>query len=306
MPERTVRPYTVDRPDADASLTPLLLGAYTHLRNPESVLVTDWWRIDDHRFALRVKWPSGPAHLPYDPRILTQTIRQSGLVVAHAECNVPLEHHTVLHRLDIVISPGFRPPARRAVALDVEVVVRRTEGKRSTGSLRMGINLLQDGSPVVRADSEFGWISPRAYGRLRGEHLTVDWGNWPLPAPVAPELVARDAEADVALAPTALPHRWQLRTDVSHRLLFDHPVDHVPGLVLMEAADQAARAMLAPTSFLPTRVGTTFARYVEFDQPCWIEAARVPTTDPRRLAARVVGTQDGEHAFSVDFEGVAP
>ncbi|MBG0856941.1 A-factor biosynthesis protein [Streptomyces spinoverrucosus] len=270
------------------------------------MLVTDWWRIDDDRFALRVEWPPAPANLPYDPRILTQTIRQSGLVVAHAECDVPLEHQTVLRRLDFLISPEFRPPAGRALTLDVEVIVSRVQGKRSAGSLRMGIDVLHDGSPVVQADTEFAWISPRAYRRLRGEYLTVDWGSWPLPAPVEPELVDRDSEADVLLAPTASPNRWQLRTDVGHRLLFDHPVDHVPGLVLVEAADQAARAMLAPTSFVATRVRTSFARYVEFDQPCWISAVRLPTAHPRRLAAQVIGTQGGEHAFSVDFQGLAP
>jgi hypothetical protein len=109
----------------------------------------------------------------------------------------------------------------------------------------------------------------------------------------------------VVLAPTAVPHRWQLRNDVSNVLLFDHPVDHVPGLVLWEAAQQAAHALLAPRTSLPVSVATSYLRYVEFDQPCLIEAHVLSPEGPGRFAVRVTGTQADAPAFTADISMVA-
>ncbi|WP_260845011.1 AfsA-related hotdog domain-containing protein [Streptomyces sp. SLBN-31] len=53
---------------------------------------------------------------------------------------------------------------------------------------------------------------------------------------------------DVVLSPLGQPHRWQLRVDTRHPVLFDHIVDHVPGMLLIEAARQAATATLGHTT----------------------------------------------------------
>ncbi|MFJ9949544.1 ScbA/BarX family gamma-butyrolactone biosynthesis protein [Kitasatospora sp. NPDC091207] len=285
--------------------SPTLVGAYAHLRRETSILVTGWERLGADEFALDVRWPAVQLDLPYDLRILAQTIRQSGLVVAHAEYDVPLDHQTVLSTLDFTIDPDFRVPRGRSATLDVRVTVSAAgRGRRSVSSLRMGILVRCDGAEVARADSEFGWISPAAYRRVRGDGLGVGWGAWSLPEPISADHVGRLRATEVALAPGDRPHRWLLRNDPANHLLFDHPVDHVPGLALLEAAAQAAQALQGPVSFLPAGVATSYRRYVEFDRPCWIEAEWAPAGHPALSAVRVTGTQDGEPAFRVEFNGV--
>ncbi len=171
--------------------------------------------------------------------------------------------------------------------------------------MHMDIRTSPDAEPVVRADTEFCWISPAAYRRVRGDRLAGAWGEWPLPAPVEPALVGRGHASDVLLAATHVPNRWQLRNDVSNVLLFDHPVDHVPGLVLWEAAQQAAQALLAPSTSLPVSVATTYLRYVEFDQPCLIDARVLGPEGPGRFAVRVTGIQGDATAFTADISTVA-
>ncbi|MFF0753031.1 ScbA/BarX family gamma-butyrolactone biosynthesis protein [Streptomyces sp. NPDC004267] len=277
---------------------PALLGAYTHLRREEHLLVTGWEPPSGPDVVLGVRWPAPQGELPYDPRVLTQTVRQTGLVVAHAVHGVPLTHQTMLSTLAFTIDPDLRMPRGRTSALDVRVTVADGAGARRTPrALRMSFRVLADGATLARAESEFTWIPERVYARLRGARRHVDWGSWPVPAPVHAGLVGRMRPADVALAAGDRPHRWLLRNDPSNHLLFDHPVDHVPGLVLLEAADQAARAVRSPGSFAPTAVEAAYWRYVEFDRPCWIEAAPLP--EPGAL--RITGTQDGEPAFRVDF-----
>ncbi|MCF1594610.1 ScbA/BarX family gamma-butyrolactone biosynthesis protein [Streptomyces muensis] len=305
MPEVPVAPRSSSRPRGE-SPSRLLLGAYTHLKHNDAVLIDSWQRTDEDRFTLRLDWPAAPHGHPYDPRVLTQTIRQSGLAVAHAEYEVPLDHQTLLNWLDVTVSPDFRVPDTEPSTLLVDLTVAPgRSGRRAAHAMHMEIRTSPDDEPVARADTEFGWISPAAYRRVRGDRLTGAWGDWPLPDPVEPGLVRRGQAVDVVLAPTRAPHRWQLRNDVSNVLLFDHPVDHVPGLVLWEAAQQAAQALLAPSVCVPVSVATTYRRYVEFDQPCLIDARVLGPQGPGRVAVRVTGTQGDATAFTADITAVA-
>ncbi|MER6349191.1 ScbA/BarX family gamma-butyrolactone biosynthesis protein [Streptomyces sp. NPDC001595] len=278
--------------------SPTLLGSYAHLRREEHLLVTGWQRLTDQDFRLGVRWPAVHGDLPYDPRILAQTIRQTGLVVAHGAYDVPLTHQTMLSTLSFTVTPGLRIPRGRTSTLDVRVAVARSGGgRRTTSALRMSFEVVRDGIVLACAEAEFAWIAERVYERVRGARRHVDWGAWPVPAPVDARSVSRATAADVVLAAGDAPHRWLLRNDPGHHLLFDHPVDHVPGLALLEAADQAARALLAPVPLAATAIEATYWRYVEFDLPCWIEAEPLPEPG----SVRVTGTQESEPAFRVDF-----
>lgn len=276
------------------------LGAYAHLRREEHLLVTGWERRPGGEVVVGARWPAVQGELPYDPRVLAQTVRQSGLVVAHAVYDVPLTHQTMLSTLDLTVAPGLRVPRGRATALDVHVTVREAGGgRRTTSALHMTFRILSGGERLAGAASEFTWISERVYARVRGARRNVTWGAWEVPPPVDAPLVGRAAPGEVMLAAGDRPHRWLLRTDPADRLLFDHPVDHVPGLALLEAADQAARALRGPAPFAPTAIAASYRRYVEFDRPCWITAGPLPEPG----GVRVVGTQEGETAFRVDFTG---
>ncbi|WP_405693532.1 ScbA/BarX family gamma-butyrolactone biosynthesis protein [Streptomyces sp. NBC_01185] len=277
---------------------------YLHLGRSDMVLLTSWRRREDGEFSLSATWPAPAAGLAYDPRMLTQTVRQSGLTIAHAAYGAPLSDHTLLHYFDFIVAPGFEVPSGEPCDLGVEVTVKSAKERgRKVTSLDMEFRILQGGSVVVRADAEFGWLSTPVYRRLRGDHFTVDWNTWPLPAPVDPRTVGRYAPADVVLAAGTRPGHWQLRHDVDNTVLYDHPVDHVPGLALVEAADQAARGALHPARFEPTTVTSTFDRYAEFDRPCWI-AAEVLPADPGETSVLVTATQDGETVFRSRLTGL--
>ncbi|MDT9682267.1 ScbA/BarX family gamma-butyrolactone biosynthesis protein [Streptomyces sp. TRM76323] len=275
------------------------LGEYTHLRHSSAILIEDWHRRGPDSFGVLVRWPAGGAAGEYDPRLLAQTIRQSGLLVAHAEYGVPTGHQTLLNTLNITVWPGFR--AREGAAFEVRVTVTREAGPSALG---MEFEIRRPGgAPVCLANTRFGWVSPAAYRRVRGRHLAVDWGRWPLPEALPPRRVGRTRDNDVLLAAGGDGHRWQLRNDVSQTLLFDHPVDHVPGLVLLEAAQQAAYAATWPWPVDFTDVCVSYAQYVEFDEPCWIEAGPLTTLLPGRFAIEVRGHQGGRTAFEARMRG---
>ncbi|GHH27686.1 ScbA/BarX family gamma-butyrolactone biosynthesis protein [Streptomyces lanatus] len=273
---------------------------YVHLHREESVLVTGWSKDGDDQYSVGARWPAAEQGLP-DPLLLTQTIRQSCLVIAHAERSVPLSHQTLMERMDFSLAPGFRALKNRPVDLLVKVSCRST-GRRS---MRMELTLLHEKQTVATSVVSFSWIAPAVYRRLRGEYLDVPWGRFPvpLPAPVEAHTVGRADTSCVVLAATDLPGRWQLRTDVDNKVLYDHPVDHVPALALIEGACQAAQGLMRPAVFTPVEVTSWYDRYIEFDAPCWIEAVVDSSADDGRTRVEVTGVQRGATAFRVGLVG---
>ncbi|WP_345942970.1 AfsA-related hotdog domain-containing protein [Streptomyces sp. SID2119] len=111
------------------------------------------------------------------------------------------------------------------------------------------------------------------------------------PSLPSPAHVGRSSVRDVVLSPTSTAHPWQLRVDTTHTVLFDHPHDHVPGLVLLEAADQIARAEAQPQAAIPVAFDTTFHRYVGFDRPCVLTAEPVEPDAQGRSRVLVSASQ---------------
>ncbi|WP_435975549.1 ScbA/BarX family gamma-butyrolactone biosynthesis protein [Streptomyces sp. Qhu_M48] len=270
---------------------------YVHLHKQEAVLLTNWSILGSGRYAVSAHWPRGGLFGDSVQLLLAQTIRQSCLLIGHAELSVPLSHQTLMEWMDFSVSSDFYDPKNKPDNLFILLTFRPNNPR----SLRVELSILSEGRLVAESLLDFSWIAPGAYRRLRGAHAEVPWGEAVVPPAVPAHTVGRADEHEVLLAPTAAPHRWELRTDVSNTALYDHRVDHVPGLVLIEAAYQAAHAVTGPGRG-PVRVMSTFDSYVEFDAPCLIDAVVVPATDEDTARVEVTGVQNGERTFSVTMD----
>ncbi|MFF0540689.1 ScbA/BarX family gamma-butyrolactone biosynthesis protein [Streptomyces coelicoflavus] len=270
------------------------------------VMLTDWQRLDDTHFAMAAQWPRShsfftPVGVHHDPLIAAETIRQVGALLAHAEFGVPFGNQFLMENLTLTMRPeetriGWTPAA---LDLDVTCTEVRRRGCRLSG-LTYETTVLREGRPAGWGRISFTTLAPAVYRRLRPPHV-FDPGHRPIPltAPVAPQSVGRLSPSDVVLSPTGDPGRWQLRVDTRHPVLFDHRVDHVPGMVLLEAARQAATAVLARPSILPLGLECEFTKYAELDQPCLIDAVRLPASGPDAPeSVLVTGRQDGRPVFS--------
>jgi hypothetical protein len=134
------------------------------------------------------------------------------------------------------------------------------------------------------------------YARVRGDHIGAAVVPERQPAPVAPHLVGRYQDCDVVLAPSAVDNLWLVRVDTGHPVMFDHPVDHVPGSVAIEVALLATGG--GPVKF-------SFAYYSELDEPCVIAAETAHTQGDERSAVRVKFEQSGQTAVVGDLELLA-
>ncbi|MFE1789996.1 ScbA/BarX family gamma-butyrolactone biosynthesis protein [Streptomyces sp. NPDC059525] len=289
------------------SLTATVPKELVHRASVAEVLLTDWQRVDEARFSVTAQWPRSHSFFTpvagghYDPLICTETIRQIGSLLGHAEFAVPFGHHFLLWELSLTVHPEHLLVRQTPASLDIDVTC--TEIKRRAGHLT-GLTyesvVRRDGHVVATGRVSYTCTSPAVYKRVRPPHtLRPDHRPLPLTAPTAPQSVGRLSPTDVVLSPIGEANRWQLRVDTLHPVLFDHPVDHVPGMVLLEAARQASAAALGRSSFLPLGIDSEFKRYVELDAPCMIDAQRLYQDEMpgAEEAVRVTGYQNGAFVF---------
>ncbi|WP_329391854.1 hypothetical protein OG625_40965 (plasmid) [Streptomyces sp. NBC_01351] len=289
------------------SLTVTVPKELVHRASVAEVVLTDWQRLDDDRFLVTAQWPRAHSFFTpvadgyHDPLIVCETVRQFCILLGHAEFGIPLGHQFVMWDLDVAVRPEHLLVGWAPATLDIEITCTEIERRgKKVSKLRFESVLWREGNIVATGGASYSAMAPTLYRRVRGEHtLGSDWYQLPLIGPAAPQSVGRTSPMDVVLSPTAEPHRWQLRADTRHPILFEHALDHVPGMVLMEAARQATAAVLKRSSYLPLSISSEFKRYTELDAPCMIEAHLVPgSARDGEETVLVTAHQDGALVFN--------
>ncbi|NGN65518.1 hypothetical protein G5C51_16640 [Streptomyces sp. A7024] len=271
-----------------------------HRVHDEDVLICGWSRHSDQHYSVDADW-SRPhcffrtlASAADHTMLVEQTIRQGVLGLLHVESGVPPTDHFLMNRLTYRLDPLNLPDTDARVTLDVVFT------RRNRRAVDVALTLWHAGGIFGTADAGLGWIAPQVYARLRGDRRPVSPA--PTSIPVSPLAVGRHSDDETLLAPLGDGKRWELRPNPGHPALIDHAVDHVPGLVLMEAARQAAFAGTLQPGYAFTAAALRPYQYVEFDAPCWLEASEIPALTPFAAAAEVTGTQDGEVVFRCHME----
>ncbi|MET9778914.1 ScbA/BarX family gamma-butyrolactone biosynthesis protein [Streptomyces sp. NPDC006367] len=293
-------------------LTSTVPREYVHRAAVSEVLLTGWEHDgpadgDRSGFVVRAQWPRchslfASDHGYQDPMLLVESVRQIGSLLAHAEFDVPFGHQFLMSDLSVTADPElFRVDA---APTDIEMhtlcrdIVRRGGGLRE---MRYDVTVRRGGEVRATASAAFRCMSPHVYRRLRGERPTVCRRT--LPPALDPAAVRHGNPWHVLLGePSPMtPGRWELRVDTAHPTYFDHPTDHIPGMVLLEAARQAAHVVTGLPCARLSDVRAGFARYAEFDSPCWITATAGEYGAQGELPVRVRASQQDETVFTADL-----
>ncbi|MFJ5996948.1 ScbA/BarX family gamma-butyrolactone biosynthesis protein [Streptomyces sp. NPDC092370] len=283
-----------------------------HRTTETDVFPTRWARISDTRFRFTAHWPAahsffGPVDDRHqDPMVVGETLRQASMVLAHAEFGAPADTHFVMWDLTVCVDPSALLLADAAEPVEVDVVCSEIRRRgRGLHSMRTTMEFRRAGRFVARGTGSTGCTSPRAYRRLRAAKLDAPDTPVPLLPGIPPRAAGRARPEDVVLAPADRPGVWHLRVDTGHPVLFQRPNDHVPGMILFEAARQAATAASGLRPFLPGTMTAGFTRYAELHSPCRIET-EVLTEHPGETTVRVSGRQDGESVFTATLTCARP
>ncbi|GAB3132639.1 ScbA/BarX family gamma-butyrolactone biosynthesis protein [Tsukamurella serpentis] len=242
----------------------------------------------------------GPQRGHHDPLAVMEVARQSAIAVSHQFFDVPLDHAFLVRVFDGVAVAGARWQVRPEPAnLTVELRVtreHRTDGRRT--GLDVVLDIAGEGEPMMTVLGSLSWMPPRAWAAMRtATRRRMDLG--PRPTGVAPATagpagrVGREVQRNVVLGPlrrTAAQIGAELVVDPTHPSLFDHPLDHVPGSLLLEAARQFAVALAGSPNRRPATLRSRFDAFVELD---------LPTTCHTGIGDPAAGTQAEDDPDSV-------
>ncbi|MFB7468809.1 ScbA/BarX family gamma-butyrolactone biosynthesis protein [Streptomyces sp. NPDC056224] len=305
-------PITTERPETTKpALTTTVAKEYVHRASLSEVFLTGWEKAGPDAYVVTAQWPRShsfyaPEQGLHDPLLLCETVRQTFPLLTHVAYNVPFGYQLSWQRMQFSINPQALRMESTPCEVELHVTVSDIRYHRALPTqMSMHIDVVRDGTLLAVASTRFGCHSPAVYERLRAGR-----GNKELfaNAPAAPQAISRyrvgrQRTQDIVLAPTQERWRWQLRVDTSHPVLFDHPLDHVPGMLLLESVRQAGHALQPSWSpMIPTAMDVTFNRYVELDEPCWIEAEALSGGTSARRTVRVNALQGGSFAFTATTE----
>jgi 2-oxo-3-(phosphooxy)propyl 3-oxoalkanoate synthase len=275
-----------------------------HRKGLGEVFLTDARRTADDAFEVYAQLPR--AHTYYtdhpgrvecvDPLLLLECCRQAETLVAHRFLGVPLGTHFILRSWGLALD-GPCWVARGSVPEVLRFAVRLTDERRLAGSLRSARLVMEiariepEAAEVGTLSMDVSYAEPAVYQVLRGtgglpaRPLTSDdLRTRPAPAPVDPVWVGRSRLENVLLSgieADANGLRGHLRLPFTNTSMFDHAQDHVPAMVLTDAARQLALFGLAEMHGVSTphtvlvRLQARFDQYVELDQPAQLRLITV-------------------------------
>ncbi|MBN0044359.1 gamma-butyrolactone biosynthesis protein [Streptomyces actuosus] len=289
-----------------------------HRRALSEVFLTDTSAVDGSRFLAGAQLPSShacftdhPGRTVIDPVLLLECARQAETYGAHAHLGVDSGTKFVLQSWEMRLPGLFAAHAGAPGELTMEVTTDRpADATAPARSVTYDVRFLLDGTELGEVRMAVGYLSPATYSALR----TRRRGTPPVSSDDVPVVAATVAAHEVgrALGVNALlldpvvdggGVTAGVRTPNDNPSMFDHAQDHLPGMVLTEAARQAA--LLAGARLLDRPVDGTalvgfdlgFSRFAELDAPVTVSAVPEPGGDGVR-AVRVVFRQGGEEIAS--------
>ncbi|MFF3909993.1 ScbA/BarX family gamma-butyrolactone biosynthesis protein [Streptomyces sp. NPDC001848] len=280
------------------------------------VLLSDAVRLGDERFAVAASWHRDHflAHLgghASDPVLLAETVRQAAIYLSHRFHGVPYGHPFVLGGLAVDLDEPLPGMVSGPLALRLEASCRRRE-ERGRVALGLDVVVHTEDRPLGRARVHWSVMEARRYAVLR-KRGAVDRDSVPVLddagiVALPPASVGQRYDRDVLLAADAERlEGWWLRLDHGHPVLFDHPSDHIPGMALVEAFRQAARAAVADHGPDPLgaqrrleSLSVTFSSFGELDLPVFLTAEPADDQGTARgnvlLLRAVQGNRELAHA----------
>ncbi|MFF3448660.1 ScbA/BarX family gamma-butyrolactone biosynthesis protein [Streptomyces sp. NPDC002667] len=255
------------------------------------VFLTDTERRDEDGILLAARFPRRHAFYDdtlgprtrHDPFLLLEACRQGIFVVAHRHLGVRLGHKFLLRAVEFEVpDPGALirgdRPTEAVISTRIE---RRFRVRGEVRGLRLRFALAIGAREALLARIDYSWMPPEDWTSLRaGQRDALGLPAVPVPlrgTHVDPALVGRRTPANTVISPPRTAkdgaQTAHLFAETTHPTLYDHWVDHVPGMLELEAFRQLAlRASVSAgtvrtSGALPVALAARFRRFAEMDLP---------------------------------------
>ena len=242
----------------------------------------------------------------HDPLLVLEAFRQACIAASHASYDVPLDaRYTVRYYELSILDLATLKCGPQVLDLELNIAVRnefRRGGDRPVHGLDVAAVVTHEGKKVMELSGAFGWMSLAKWEAFRGG---ASWDTGPQAFPADPQIVGRTRPENVVIGePVPLggsAASAPIVVDVSHPTIFDHPLDHLPGGLLIEACRQLSLAVMGSCSATimgPAWLRCDFHSFAELDTTNTVTVA--PAAEDA-LSFRGEVTQSGQTRASVEL-----
>jgi A-factor biosynthesis hotdog domain len=304
-----------------------------HRKALAEVLIADTVEVADDEFLLGTQLPrahtlwSDRQHSYHDPLITIEVCRQACLALPQRYYELGPDWQFISTRIDfgVVNLEAFRdsedsPP---------EGIMRaRFSNKRERRGVLCGVTvqseLTIDGLAAGTVDGDLMFFPKTTYQRLRAQQRKfkpLEGRTSPAtPEPIASNRVGRILDRNVTISESKIPaapgeRRYVAVVDRRHPCFFDHPLDHIPGALVIEIYRQAAIATAVssgertPAEAIVTRCDVRLSDFAELEAPVECSATVIdePTDGPLpvALALHQFDAEIGAAHVELEFASVA-
>lgn len=242
----------------------------------------------------------------HDPLLVLEAFRQGIIAGSHLVYGVPFDCQYVLRYCAFSVL-DFRELAVNKVPADFEfrTAIRRelrSGGKGPVKGLELIGTATHDGIDAMELSGAFGWMTQDDWMQMRAG---ARWETSSQPAAADPLKVGRSRSEHVVIGEPSEPgddgpFSAPIVVNLDDPTFFDHPQDHLPGALILEAFRQLALAALgerASTVVGPSRMRCDFHSFAELNPSCIVTAT--PTEDV--LSFRAELTQSGLRRASTEL-----
>lgn len=232
----------------------------------------------------------------HDLLLVAEAARQGIAVIAHQILGVPLSSRFVITEMRIEAKDDD------ALALGVREMIidfrTERERRRRDGTLRSfsgEARCMVAGKHAASFSGTTLFLPAETYAAAREAEPARSEGDYLAPR-AQPASVGRRESANVMISPvTATPeggHHALVVADREHPVFFDHPQDHLPGMLLLEAGRQLAVAHAGLVSgqsgaaFRPVSCAAAFADFADLGPPVQLTAVGSPSQISVRVQQR--------------------
>lgn len=242
----------------DLSFDSTVSRTMVHRAAVSEVFVTDSVAAGNHKYLVAAHLPRRHAFFgdgfdtSVDPMLCLEVTRQSCVLVAHEYYDIPIGWQFVMttSSFEVLSQQALTELAQWSRPLIDVVVTGREPAKGVPNVLRVVATFLIGDQPAIRFTGGLLAVDSTIYRQMRRSAMTTAEA---VPGsqdgqPLAGDLVGRHDRRNVVLsaAPAGAigDFHTKLLVDTGHPVFFDHPLDHVPGTLLVEAHRQVGSAAL--------------------------------------------------------------
>jgi hypothetical protein len=268
-----------------------------HKRSPGNVFLTDLTVYGEDRFLCGARVPR--AHRFFneagrspdsDIVFYTELGRQASIAISHCFYDVPYDYVFIFEQSQASLLEAFwttpDPSSSQCMAIEIKVTEKQRRKDGSVTRIVAEHAIYNEREQVFRGTGAWNVKPPALLDRLRKRSVPVSLfrdGLYQQETPVRPTSVGRELPNNVVIsspkrAPDGPDFVSLLLVDPTHPFFFDHPCDHVPGMLLLEACAQlstltAARvADRSPSELILYAYEIQSSRLVECHLPVKITA----------------------------------